>query len=150
MDRWDRYFLNLCGIVASNSKCKSRQLGAILVRDKAIVATGYNGPARGVKHCGDVCPRRTMPDYKSGAYLEMCVAAHAETNCIASAARNGVCTKGCTLYLNWFTPCKDCLSILVNAGIVEIVCNGEGFYDDLSRKIVKESRIVVRTVTMEE
>ena len=131
---WDEYFMDLCRVISKHSKCKSRKLGAVLVREKAIVATGFNGPAHGVGHCGEECPRRTL-GYKSGEGLEYCIAAHAETNCIASAARNGVCTEGCALYLNWFTPCKDCLSLIINAGIVEVVCTESGFYDTMSRKI---------------
>ena len=141
MDKWDTYFLKICETIASNSVCKSRQIGAILVRDKSIVATGYNGPPRGVPHCGkrrlefdhnlrdrmtrtidptfindDKCPRRVM-GFASGDGLDYCIAAHAEQNCVANAARLGVSTLGTDLYLNDQIPCKVCLAILINAGV---------------------------------
>ena len=142
---WDHYFLEICRTIAKNSKCQSRQLGAVIVRDKAIVATGYNGPARGVSHCTDPCPRRAN-GFKSGEGLHICPAAHAEANCIASAARNGVSTNGCTIYLNWLVPCKDCISLIINAGIIEVVTLTADFYDDLTERIVTESGLKVRTM----
>jgi len=169
MDRWSKYYLNICEAVAQNSRCLSRQIGAILVKDKSIIATGYNGPPRGVPHCGIAryerdpelrqlvveqnksvtpsdlafrCPRRLL-GYESGAGLQFCIAAHAERNCIANAARMGVCTKGATLCLNACIPCKDCLCELINAGIIMIVCKEKTYYDDTSRFLVEESGIVV-------
>lgn len=146
---WDRYLLTICNAVSQNSKCLSRKLGAVLVRNNSIVATGYNGPARGVKHCdGPVCPRRVF-GYPSGEGLHLCPAVHAEANCIANAARLGVCTEGCTLYLNWLTPCKDCLSILINAGIREVVTNTVGTYGYLVGQILETQAIHIRTVFMD-
>jgi dCMP deaminase len=144
---WDQYFLNICQAVAENSKCLSRKLGAVLVRHNSIVATGYNGPARGVAHCTDTCPRRKA-GYPSGEGLHLCPATHAEANCIANAARLGVCTEGCTLYLNWLTPCKDCLSLLINAGIDEIVTSSTGTYDYLTGKILESPDVYIQIRTV--
>lgn len=114
------------------------------MRDKSIVSTGYNGPARGYPHCvGPECPRHAA-GHKSGEALVKCPAAHAEANCIANAARNGVCTVGTTLYMNYIIPCKDCAVILVNAGIKEIVVAEEVFYHEMSRLILHKGNILIR------
>jgi len=167
--KWDSYFLTICKAIASKSPCLSRQIGAILVRDNAIISTGYNGPARGIPHCGRtrldggdnelnsefsikgwpnvdydaVCPRKLL-SYESGTHMEFCTAQHAEENCISNAARNGVSTLGCTLYLNTLIPCKNCFSTLINAGIVEIVCTDLTQYDKYSEFIISNSNIKVR------
>lgn len=167
---WDSYFLNLCSAIASKSPCLSRQIGAILVRDKSIISTGYNGPARGVPHCGrgrlerdsllfqelevknnphgythfSVCPRRGLK-FPSGEGMQWCTAQHAEENCISNAARNGVSTLSCTLYLNTVIPCKNCFSTLINAGIVEVVCTELINYDEYSKFIIANSNIKIRT-----
>jgi len=137
---WDQYFYNICNAVGSKSRCHSRQIGAVLVRDNSIIATGYNGPARGVPHCGsermkvdgylrqkvgfisdqNMCPRKAL-GYASGEGINLCTAAHAEQNCIANAARMGVEVKGATLYMNDQIPCKVCLVVLINAGVHKIV-----------------------------
>lgn len=167
MDRDENYF-KMCQVVGENSKCFSRKLGAILVRDKTVIATGYNGPPRGVPHC-DVrclkdkslqtelkkfwkkidnfegnCPRQLL-EYKSGQGLHLCIAGHAERNCIVNAARMGVCVKDSTLYLNTNIPCKDCLIEIINAGINEIVCTNLDYYDEQSKFLIENSKIKIRT-----
>lgn len=137
---WDQYFHDLCVTVAKKSPCLSRQIGAILVRDKSIVATGYNGPPRGCDHCDRritvqgipqmKCPRKFW-GYKSGEGLEHCPAVHAEMNAVIAAARIGASTLGSTLYMNCVIPCKQCMGILINAGVKEIVVDSTDNYDDL-------------------
>lgn len=117
-------------------------IGAVLVRDNIIVSTGYNGPPRGVSHCKGGCPRQAM-GLKSGEGLDLCPATHAEQNCIASAARIGASTKGCTLYLNTVAPCKWCMGICINAGILYIVTSQPGWYDEKARQMAKEAGVVV-------
>ena len=137
---WDNYFMELCEVVASNSKCQSRKLGAIITGDKVVVATGYNGPPREFPNPGH-CPRK---EFNSGERLDLCPATHAEVNCVASAARLGVSVKGATLYLNWTIPCKNCLGVIINAGIEEIVVKKLEFYDQLAEEIVKHSSLIIR------
>jgi dCMP deaminase len=174
MGRWKKYFLTVCEAVASNSKCLSRQIGAVLVKDKSIIATGYNGPPRGVPHCGEqritydnllinefatrqvvkqspnrqdwnvTCPRRLL-GFSSGEGLEWCIAAHAEQNCLVDAARKGVSVFGATLYLNTQMPCKNCLILLINAGVKKIVYRDPRPYDSMSRFLLKHSNISVET-----
>jgi dCMP deaminase len=140
---WDAYFLSICDTVAQNSKCHSRQIGAILVQDKVIIATGYNGPPRGVGHCEGGCPRRAA-GYRSGERLDLCPATHAEQNCVASAARIGAPTKGATLYINTVAPCKWCMGLLINAGVKKVVAAGPGWYDDLGLEMARQAGIDVR------
>ena len=141
---WDNYFKELATVVASNSKCLSRQIGAVLVKDRAIISTGYNGPPRGVPHCkGSICPRQ-LQGYKSGEGLHLCPATHAEANCIAQAARNGVSTLNSIMYLTCNIPCKNCLALMINAGIEEAVCISLDWYDDLSPFIATQSNLIIR------
>lgn len=148
--RWDIYFHNICVAISTKSPCLSRQIGAILVRDKSIISTGFNGPPRGFPHCtpaiqnsSNLCPRRAK-GYRSGEGLIECPATHAEANCIANAARIGACTIGSTLYMNCIIPCKDCMSLLINAGIVEIVVDDLIPYHDLALKMAKVANIHLR------
>jgi len=150
------------------SSCLSRQIGAILVRDKTIIATGYNGPPRGVPHCGKerskkdsllfdelrqnpklfgddtMCPRQRL-GYDSGEGLHLCPAAHAEENCIINAARIGVEVLGSTMYMNCPIPCKECLKKIINAGIKDVVCTRLDAYDGLSEFLLSYSDLKIRT-----
>lgn len=147
-DHWDRYFISICDAVALNSKCKSRQLGAIIVRDKSIVSTGYNGPPRGVSHC-EPCPRKEH-GYTSGEGLDICRAGHAELNVIINAARLGVSTVGTILYLNWIIPCKECSIAIINAGVVEVVCASCTKYDQLGMELLSEAKVRIREAKKQE
>jgi len=124
---WDLYFYNICVAVASKSRCLSRQIGAIIVYDNSVVATGYNGPPRGVSHCGPECPRK-LAGFPSGEGLHLCPAAHAEANCIVNAARLGVSVVGSTIYMNCPIPCTECSKLIINAGISEVVVVDASFY----------------------
>ena len=121
MMTWDEYYLEICHAVAKNSKCLSRKIGAILVKDKSIISTGYNGPPRGVAPCNTrwdtdlkdlkpkdwitACPRYVL-GYKSGQGLQLCPAGHAERNALINAARQGIKTKNSIIYSCEFTICK--------------------------------------------
>ena len=166
--RWDTYFHNICIAVASKSPCLSRQIGAILVRDHSIIATGYNGPPRGIPHCGEdrllkddnisgllrgtqlqksiirtTCPRRIL-NYESGTHLELCPAQHAETNCIANAARMGVNVSNSSLYMNCVISCKNCFGAIINAGIVELIVDDAKVYDQHTQFLIDNSNIKIR------
>lgn len=163
---WDEYFFNVCRQVARNSKCFSRRIGAVLVKDRNIVSTGYNGPPRGIPECdkrwtiddvfntayikmvsGGVvgkCPRKAI-GFKSGQGLEVCVAAHAEENSILAAARLGIPTLGSTMYANCGIPCSKCLIKIINAGVKEIVLTNMDLYDITSKYLLDNSDLKVRT-----
>ena len=170
---WDLYFLRIAREVSKNSKCLSRKIGSVLVRDKSIISTGYNGPAIGVKHCNErpqsfyssletpgqpviddrmcynECPRRHL-GYKSGEGLHLCQAGHSERNALIQAAKNGISTLGTTLYCYCGIPCKDCSIEIVNAGIKELICLvKDKNYDNYSEVILNEAGIIIRTVKEE-
>jgi dCMP deaminase len=118
---WKDFFFKVAKLLSTRSTCLRRQYGAVLVRDKTIIATGFNGAPRGCQHCIDIgCARKGL---KSGEKLELCRAAHAEQNCIANAARIGVSTIGTELFLYPpDIPCPHCARLLVNAGVSVIHC----------------------------
>ena len=147
MKRWDTYFMALCDAIASKSPCHSRNIGALVVIDKSIASTGFNGPARGYPHC-ETCIRKADPNYKSGQNLDKCPAAHAEGNCISNAARTGTSLRGGTLYLNTDFPCKDCMTAIVNAGIIEVVSLTGKPYHVLSFDIAKHGLVDLRKAVL--
>jgi len=159
----DEYFLGICNQVAANSKCLSQRRGAILVRDRIIIATGYNGPPRGFRRCSDrwldsldplyneaealpkgkiaspvTCPRRAL-GFKSGERLDLCPAVHAEANCLAAAARVGVNVHHAIMYMNCQIPCKWCMGLIINAGIGTLVVSSLEPYDKLTLTLVRET-----------
>lgn len=146
--KWDSYFHSICQALASNSPCLSRQIGAVLVRDKSIISTGYNGPPRNHPHCdGPECPRRVRGSLSSQDLIS-CPSVHAEANCIANAARIGASTIDSTLYMNSIIPCKDCASLLVNAGIIEVVVTEIKYYTKMSKVIFYKGNILIRTFNL--
>lgn len=141
--RWDNYFHSICKAIAAKSPCHSRQIGAILVRDNIVIATGFNGPARNYPHCQGQCPRK-VKGYASGEGLSECPATHAEANCIISAARIGASVKDAILYMNCIVPCKDCMNLLVNAGVKEAVVENIIPYHEVSIKIAEYGGVKLR------
>jgi dCMP deaminase len=138
--------------VSRRSKCASRQIGAVLVRDGCVVAEGYNGAPRGVDLCQDpnaTCPRK-LAGYKSGEGLESCPAVHAEQNAVAQAARLGAGIKGATLYAYCCRPCKWCAGLLINAGVRRIVHLNDPAYDELAGVLLEGADIQVCMVSREE
>jgi dCMP deaminase len=170
--RWDKWYFDICEKVSENSKCLSRKIGSILVRDKAIFSQGYNGPPRGIRTCDtrwevdnnlvnafvekfgvkptesiikDRCPRYVL-GFKSGQGLEWCVAGHGERNSLINAAREGFAVKGAIMYMNCGIPCGPCMVEIINAGISEIICTKDAkfIYDASSLYLLKESKIKFR------
>jgi len=139
---WDEYFMRMAYLVSSRSTCTRRKVGAVIVKDKRILATGYNGPPKGLAHC-DVtgCIREDL-DVPSGERHELCRGLHAEQNAIIQAAVHGVSIRGATIYVTNH-PCVVCAKMLINAEIKEIVY-GEGYPDDLAKLMLLESDIKVR------
>jgi dCMP deaminase len=119
---WDEYFMNIAKVVAMRSNCMKRKIAAIIVKDKRVVSTGYNGTPRGAKNCNEGgCPRcNSMAE--SGTALDECLCCHGEENAITQAAYHGIALKGSTLYTT-FAPCLLCTKMIINSGIVEVVYN---------------------------
>ena len=128
---WDTYFMNIAKEVATRSTCPRKSVGAVIVKDRRILSTGYNGTIRGMPHCTDVgC------DIEDGH----CVATvHAEANAIIQAARNGVCIDGADIYVT-ASPCWNCFKLIANSGIKRIYY-GEFYRDEKSLKVAKECGI---------
>lgn len=142
---WDEYFMMLATVVKSRADCLRRQVGAIIVKDQRIMATGYNGTPHNIKDCSQGgclrCQKRHSGELKSGQDEESCVCIHAEQNTIIQAAYLGLSTKGAVLY-STTNPCSSCAKMLINAGIVRVVCRME--HHDLGGiELLKKAGITV-------
>lgn len=138
---WDSYFLLIAKVVASRSTCLRRKVGAVLVKDRQILSTGYNGAPKGVSHCEDAGCLREKLGIPSGERHEICRGSHAEINAIAQAAAAGVATQGCVIYCT-HEPCVYCTKALINAGCVRVVYMYP-YPDELARQIMNESGVEV-------
>ena len=139
---WDEYFLEVAGLVARRSTCLRRKVGAVLVKNKRILATGYNGAPSGLKHCIDTGCLREKLKIPSGQRHELCRGLHAEQNALLQSALYGVSAKGSTLYVT-NQPCSICSKMLINAGIKEVVISG-GYPDKMAEEFLKEAGIRVK------
>ncbi len=134
---WDEYFMEVATVVARRATCLRRQIGAILVKDKHILATGYNGAPAGLTHCLDTgCARQKIP---SGERQELCRGLHAEQNGLIQAARHGIAVSGATLY-STTEPCSLCTKMLINAGIGRVVFRDE-YPDQMAQEMLKQAGV---------
>ena len=138
---WDTYFMDITVLVAKRSTCTRRAVGAVVVRDKRILTTGYNGAPSGISHCGVVGCLRERLNITSGQRHELCRGIHAEQNAIIQAAFHGVSIRGATLYCTNL-PCSICAKMIINAGISKIIYLS-GYADDLSEEMLAEAGIEV-------
>ncbi len=136
---WDEYFMDIVMLVARRSTCLRRSVGAILVKDKRILATGYNGAPSGIRHCLEVGCLRDQLKVPSGERHELCRGLHAEQNAIIQSALHGVSLKGATVYCTNH-PCVICAKMIINAGITR-VCYRDGYQDAMSREMFEEAGI---------
>ena len=141
---WDEYFTEMASLVSKRSTCLRRYVGAVLVKDKRILATGYNGAPSGLKHCVEVGCLRKKLHIPSGERHELCRALHAEQNALIQASLYGISVKGSVLY-STCQPCVICAKMLINAGIKEIVIL-EGYPDKMAMEFLKKSKIKLRVV----
>ncbi len=135
-------------LAATRSTCLRRQVGAVIVKDKRVLATGYNGSPAGLAHCLDIGCLRDELGIPSGERHELCRAIHAEQNAIIQAATSGTSILGATLYCTT-SPCVLCAKVLINSGIKEVYA-GEGYPDDLARQMFDEAGIKVHLLVIEE
>jgi len=138
---WDEYFMEIVELIKTRSTCLRRQVGALIVKDKRILATGYNGAPMGCKHCSDIGCIREKHKIPSGQRHELSRAIHAEQNAIVQAAYSGTSVKGGTLYVT-HQPCVLCAKMAINAGIKKIVFKGD-YPDELSMELLKEAGLEV-------
>lgn len=173
--QWDEYFYNICNVVASNSKCFSRKIGCIIVKDKTIIGSGYNGPPRGIPKCDERWGGnkdwnlieianskgyfiekekpstwvnkcpRQVLGAKSGEFLDICLAGHGERNTLINCARMGIETRGCKLYMNCGISCTPCMIEIINSGVEEIIVTSMNYYDKQTKYLVYNSDLKIRT-----
>lgn len=146
---WDEYFMDMAVLTAKRSTCLRRQVGAVIVKDKHIIATGYNGAPRGVPHCDEKggCLRQQL-NVPSGERHELCRALHAEQNAIIQAATLGQSIEGGTIYVT-NQPCVICAKMIINAGIRRIVVK-EGYPDELAVEILREAGLSIMMLEDQE
>jgi dCMP deaminase len=140
--------MGITDLVAQRSTCLRRQVGALLVKEKNILSTGYNGAPRGLAHCLDVGCLREQQNVPSGEKHELCRGLHAEQNAIIQAAYHGVSIRDATLYCTTL-PCVICTKMLINAGIQKIIYR-EGYADPLSLEMLKEAKIDLKQIDQGE
>ncbi|MGD1061332.1 MAG: cytidine/deoxycytidylate deaminase family protein [Methanomassiliicoccales archaeon] len=140
----DTYFMRMAELVSTRSTCLRRQVGAVVVKEKRVLTTGYNGAPKGLKHCEEVGCVREQNQIESGTRHELCRGVHAEQNAVIQAAYFGVSIKDAAIYTTNF-PCVLCAKIIINAGIREVVFKDE-YVDELSHSILNESGVTVRRV----
>lgn len=136
---WEAYFMGITVLVAKRSTCKRRAVGALIVKDKRILATGYNGAPSNIRHCIDVGCLREKLNVPSGEKHELCRGIHAEQNAIIQAAFHGVAIRGATLYCTNL-PCSICAKMIINAGIEKIYYL-DGYADTMSQEMLKEAGV---------
>jgi dCMP deaminase len=144
---WDEYFMTIASQVAGRSTCLRRSIGAVLVKDKRILATGYNGVPSGLAHCEDVGCLREQRGIPSGSQHELCRGIHAEQNAVIQAAKHGIAIAGASAYTT-HQPCVLCAKILINAGITDIVYR-EAYPDALSVELLDEAGVTLRRLDRE-
>lgn len=136
---WDDYFMKMAQVVSERSTCLRRQVGAVLVKDKQILSTGYNGSPIGLKHCAEVGCLRQKLQIPSGERTEICRAVHAEQNALVQAAKHGVEIDGAILYTT-VQPCVLCTKMIINAGIKRVIY-AEPYPDTLAQQIAEEAEL---------
>lgn len=143
---WDKTFLQVAALFAGRSSCSKRKVGAVLVKDLRILSTGYNGTPKGFCNCSDIFASRTLTailNRKTISHHEFSekYEIHAEQNCLAFAAKNGVATKDCTLY-STTAPCSACAKLIIAAGIARVVYS-EPYKNSDGLELLNEAHIEV-------
>lgn len=145
---WDEYFMDIAKVVSSRSNCVRRKVAALIVRDKRVVSTGYNGTPRGTRNCNEGgCPRCNGRAV-SGTALDECLCSHGEENAIVQASYHGVSVKDATIYTT-FAPCLMCAKMIINSGIREVVFNLDYPLNDSSFQLFSQAGVAVRQLKVE-
>ena len=138
---WDEYFMKLAALVGERSTCLRHNIGAIIVKDKRVITTGYNGSAKGMPNCVEVGCLKDELGIKTGTGHETCRAVHAEMNAIIQGASHGISVEGTTIYCT-HTPCTLCARMIVNAGIKRVVSYRD-YSDEGARKFLEKANVVL-------
>ena len=140
---WDTYFMDIAHVVGTRGNCSRRRVAAVVVKDRRIISTGYNGTPRGVKNCMDGGCARCASNAPSGSGLGECICSHAEENAITQAAYHGIRLKGSIIYVT-ICPCLTCAKMIINAGIVEVVYGGDYVFTEQTRALLSEAGVKFR------
>ncbi len=141
---WDEYFMEIACLVAQRSTCLRRKVGAVLVKDKHVLATGYNGVPSGLRHCLEIGCIREKNKIPSGQRHELCRGLHAEMNVLIQSAKFGVSIENSTIYSTTH-PCILCAKMIINAGIKKVVIS-EGYPDEDAVKMFKEAGVEIKKI----
>ena len=141
---WDEYFMRIAHLVSTRSTCLRRKVGAVIVKNKQVLATGYNGAPTGITHCDKVGCLREELGVPSGQRHELCRALHAEQNAFLQAARHGVSLDGATLYITT-QPCSICAKMIINVGINKVIIEGE-YPDEFALKFINEAGVEMEVI----
>ncbi len=141
---WDEYFSDVARLVSTRSTCLRRKVGAVIVRDKRILSTGYNGAPSKTKHCIEVGCMRDELNIPSGQRHELCRGLHAEQNALLQAALCGISLKDSTIYIT-NQPCIICAKMIINVGIKEVVIL-DSYPDDLAKEMLEEAKVKLRVL----
>jgi dCMP deaminase len=144
---WDQYFMRMAILAATRSTCRRRHVGAVIVKDRMVLSTGYNDTPRGLPNCGDGGCARCASDAPSGVGLDTCLCLHAEQNSIIQAAYHGVPIAGAAIYAT-HQPCLTCAKMIVNAGIRRIVFAGD-YPDPLALEMLQQAGVTLERVAPE-
>ena len=143
---WDEYFLKLAKVVRERSNCLRGSVGAVLIKDKRIIATGYNGTPKGIKNCYEGgcerCLKRDKNQLKEDQDKELCICVHAEQNSLHQSSLHGMSTQDSVLY-STIEPCLQCAKAIINAGVSEVVYSGK-YSDNLGVKLLSSAGVKVR------
>ena len=144
---WDEYFMSIAQVVASRSNCVKRKVAAVIVLDRRIISTGYNGTPRGTRNCNEGgCPRCNA-FVEGGTRLDECLCSHGEENSITQASYHGVSVRGSVLY-STLSPCLICTKLIINSGISEVAYNADYPLGGVSLDLLKEAGVKVRQVEL--
>ncbi len=142
---WDTYFMNIAHVVKTRSSCSRRQVAAVIVKDRRVISTGYNGTPRGVPNCDEGgCPR-CASDVPSGTGLGDCICCHAEENAITQAALHGISVADGMMYVT-ISPCLTCARMIINAGIREVVFEGDYTFTEQTKTLLDAAKVICRRI----
>ena len=144
---FDEYFMNIAKSVSVRGSCIRRQVGAIIVKDRRIISTGYNGTPRGLKNCDEGGCQRCSSSAERGTQLGECLCSHAEENAIVQSAYHGTSVKGGIIYTT-NSPCLFCTKMILNSGIIEVVYNAEYPMNTVTTKMFKQAQIPLRKLQL--
>ncbi|MCL6553153.1 MAG: cytidine/deoxycytidylate deaminase family protein [Firmicutes bacterium] len=141
---WDEYFMRIARLASSRSTCRRRRVGAVIVKDRMVLSTGYNDTPRGIPNCGEGGCARCAGSAPPGTGHDTCLCIHAEMNCVIQAAYHGVSINGADIYVT-HQPCLTCAKMLLNAGIRRVVFAGD-YPDPLARALLEAGGVALDRV----